>query len=548
MAVSSPPQLQIQASLKEAKIWLFIATALLALWHGVLNHRLGSTDFVTTAFFWLVALFLLWKQRDKLIVSPKPLASVIGFLILGWLLYRGFAVFWFERDLVQLLPIPGLFALALLMSGWEGLKPYLRPFFALVIFSLLGSLIEIFFKSRPGGLDFAQLTAEASTFLLHYLGFDVMREGVYIYLSNGSVEVLYFCTGGPLIALLFQLTLVLMLVVPLNWNLLFKLLLGIVGLGFFLGMVRVALLAVVVSDKTAFDYWHGSEGNQIFSLIAFTAWIVAAHFIYEHYENNYVTAASANTEATADNAEDLEQNPTEETNPSTTEDITHVSLYSPRSWLLPIASVTIAATTLATLMIPQVGRKDIPPLSFPSQLSLSGWNEKSSVSLVKQPKTGTTPRLHRLQSGQEYTYENQAQEVTVALRFFAPTFGEIENYIKRTYDEPIQSAYEEGETNYLPNYGQYRLFEDGTEAYLSACLTPEGESTVSVTDYVNKTNAGIFQVRGLIPRLLGERSLRERRCLWVNLSTPLNGNTPANSYQVLEAVFQQGYSQWQGLF
>lgn len=538
MIVSLPDWTKLKSVLSDAKIWLFFGTANFALWHGVLNYRVESNDPVTTAFFWLVALFLLWKKRDEITVSSQPLISMIGFLLLGWVLYRGMLVFWFENSLVQLLPLAGFFALALLTAGGKGLNLYIRPFLALLIFSLVGSLIQLLFKAQPAGLSFSELTAQASTFLLHYLGFDVAREGVYIFLNEGSVEVLYFCTGGPLIALLFQLTLVLMLIIPLGWKLLSKLLLGIVGMGFFLGMIRVALLAVVVSDRAAFDYWHGSEGNQIFSLIAFSTWIVAAHFISENSDTHLTFTAQENN---------IENQETEQDkNLFQPETSSQLSLRSPCTWLLPLTSLAMAVITIATLLMPQVGRREIKSLQFPSQVTLSGWEEKKSFSLVDNPETQL--QLHRLRGGHQYHYQQQEIEVTAALRFFSPTFGNVEQYLKKTYDPLLQDAYGQGKNSYLPDLGTYRLFHDQETAYLSACLTPEGESTINVTAYVNKTNRGIFNWNTLMPRLLGERSLRERRCLWVNLSTPLQHNSPEASYRRLESVFKAGYSQWQGLF
>ncbi len=534
MIVSSPDWLKLKSSLSDAKMWLFFATANFALWHGVLNYRVESNDPITTAFFWLVALFLLWKKRDQITISSQPLISIIGFLLLGWVLYRGLSVFWFENSLVQLLPLAGFFALALLTSGGKRLSLYIRPFLALLIFSVVGSVVELFFKSQPGSLNFAQLTAQASAFLLHYLGFDVAREGAYIFLTQGSVEVLYFCTGGPLIALLFQLTLVLMLIIPLPWKLLSKLLFGIVSMGFFLGIIRVALLAVVVSDQAAFDYWHGSEGNQIFSLIAFSIWIIAAHFISENSDSRLAFTGQENQETKQDQTFFQQETSSQ------------LSLHSPGTWLLPLTSLAMAGITIATLLMPQVGRREIKSLQFPSQVTLSGWEEQNSVSLVDNPETGL--QLHRLRSGQKYHYQQQGTEVTAALRFFSPTFGNIEHYVKKTDDPPLQKAYAQGKTSYLPDLGTYRLFNDQETAYLSACLTPEGESTINVAAYVNKTNRGIFNWETLIPRLLGQRSLRERRCLWVHLSTPLQQDSPEDSYRRLESVFKTGYSQWQGLF
>ena len=529
------PKLQLNSSLIATKTWLFFATANLALWHGVLSHRIGINDsLLITALYWLVALFLLWKKRDQIKISPQPLASTIGILILGWALFRGMSVFWFENSFVQLLPVIGFVAIILIGSGWNSFRGYFPSFFTLFTFSVLGSLIELFFKSNPGGFDFAQLTAQASTFLLHYIGFDVVNEDVYIYLTQGSVEVLYFCTGGPLISLLFQLTLVLILVTPMRWKLIFKLFLSIVGMGFFLGVIRVALLAVVVSDQSAFDYWHGDEGNQIFSLTAFSIWIIAVHFVYENHDNNLRSPLLSR-----------EDNHKSSTSPQKAS-ATTFSLTSPTSWFLSITSIIMMGVTMATLIIPEIARREIQPLQFPSKVTLSGWTEEKSIPLVKQPETKL--RFERLRSGREYYYGQQEAKVTVALRFSSPTVGRLENYIKQTYPKPLETAYRQGNTRYIPKRGNYRLFQDDEKAYLSACLTPTGESTVDFQNYVNKANRQVFNWQTLIPRLLGEKSLRERRCLWVNLSTPLNPDSPETSYQLLESVFKTGYPKWQGLF
>ena len=530
------PKLQLNSSLSGTKMWLFFATANLALWHGVLSHRIGINDsLLITAMYWLVALFLLWKKRDQIKVSPQPLASTIGLLILGWALFRGMSVFWFENSLVQLLPIIGFVAIILIGSGRNSLRAYFPSFFTLFTFSLLGSLIELFFKSNPGGFDFSKLTAQASTFLLHYIGFDVVNENVYIYLTQGSVEVLYFCTGGPLISLLFQFTLVLAIVTPVRWNLLLKLLFSIVGMGFFLGVIRVAILAVVVSDQSAFDYWHGDEGNQIFSLIAFSSWMIAVHFIYENHDNNL----SSSLFSVEENHTPTPQSPQEVSE-------TNFSLTSPSSWFLSVTSAIMMGVTIATLIIPEIGRREIQPLQFPSQVNLSGWTEKKSIPLVKQPETKL--RFERLRSGREYHYQQQDAKLTAALGFSSPTVGRLKNYIKQTYPESLTTAYQQGNTRYIPNRGNYYLFQDEEKAYLSACLTPTGESTVDFQQYVNKANRNMFEWQTLIPRLLGQKSLRERRCLWVNLSTPLNSDSPETSYQLLESVFKAGYPQWQGLF
>lgn len=536
MAVSSFFLIQFKSSLQDAKMWLFLGAANLALWHGVLNNRVGNNDIITTSFFWLVALFLLWKKRDSIKFSNKLLPKIIGFLLLGWVLYRGVFVFWFENYLIQLLPLPSLLALALISSGWGGLKSYFRPFLALFAYSLLGSLFELFLKSHPAGFNIAILTAQVSSFVLHYLGFDVMQREVYIALINNGVgvEVIYYCTGGPLIALMLQLSLALILIVPFSWRLIGALLFYVFGMGFLLGCIRVIILATLVGEP-AFHYWHGPQGNQIFSLIAFAVWMVAVNFIYDYHQNK-VSVSSAD-------AENLEKEGVAESSSMRT-----ISMSSPRSWLMPLASFLVATVTMITLVFSEVGRREIQPIRFPSQLSLSGWNKENSASLVDQKEeTETLLRLDQIRSGKQYRYESGGSQITVNLRFLSPTFGDVEGYVKNTYDQSLHSAYKRGKTIQDRDLGYYRLFRDEKRAYLSACLTSQGESTVTVAGYRSKVNGDVFDGSDFLPRLLGWESLRERGCLWVHLSTPLE-KSPDRSYRRLESAFQAGYSQWQGLF
>jgi cyanoexosortase A len=530
-------KIEIESYLSNIKMWLFFAAVNFVLWYGVLTHRMKSSDFLITAFFVLTAFFLLWKKRKDIIIYPQTLASILGFLILIWVLLRGTSIFWFEQRFLQFLPLIYFLGLALIISGWK-LKLYTRSFLTLFLLSLVGTLKQSIQSFQIGSWNLSELTSQGSAFLLHYLGFNVTHENVYIHLNSGSVEVLYACTGGPIIALLFNLTLGLVLITPISWRLLWKLLLGIFSLGFFLGVIRVALLAVVVSDEAAFDYWHGEQGNQIFSLIAFSIWIIGAHFIYEHYENNQEN----------DHSPTLKKETVEETEYSLPreESVTVFSLTSPRSWLLPIAGVMMTITTVLTILAPQIGRREIPPLQFPLQLSLSDWKQENSISLVTSPETELTH--HRLRSGQEYHYQKQQMQVKAALRCISPTFGNIDKYIPETYDKALQEAYQQGNTNYLANIGYYHLFNDEKQAYLSACLTPTFESTVNQRQYVSKANRQVLNWKTLIPRLLGKTNLRERRCLWVTLSTPLNPDSPETSYQILESVFKAGYPKWQGLF
>jgi len=426
-------------------------------------------------------------------------------------------------------PRTAIFSIALIGSGWQGLREYFRPLLAFLVFSLVDGITHQLFTSLPDNFSFPQLTANVSGFLLHYLGFNVSLENVSIILPNGSVEVIYWCTGGPLVSLLLQLTLVLFIVAPLNWRFCLKLLAGLVGIGFFLGIARVALLAVVVSDQSAFEFWHGDAGNQIFSLIAFTIWIVIAHFVYEHYENQ---------------VQQQQQDSSNEISASQESSLT-VSAQSESSRIPFFSGVGIIMTliTLGTFFFPQIGRRQVSPLNFPAQLTLNGWNREKS-SPISEENDQVNQYIQQFRSGQRYQYRQNGTQVTVELRHIGATFGNIGNFIG-TYSN-LGDAYQGNKVDSIERIGDYKLFSDQSHAYLTACITSQGKSTIRQSDFIHKMNRNLLNINSrLLLGIIGKQSLRERNCLWVILSTPLNQNSPEKSYRLLESVFQY---KWQSLF
>ena len=534
MIVSSADWIKVKSYLNDAKMWLFLITVDLALWHGILTSRINDPQLTTTIFFWLVALFILWKKRNELTISSQPWRNFIGIFLLAVIMYRGLLLFWYENFVLQFIPFFSLLSLALIASGWGGLKQYIRPLLAFLVFSLVDGLSVKLFTSLPQSISFTQQTTNFSAFLLHYLGFEVVQEGVFIDLPTGSVEVLYACTGGPLISLLLQLTLVLFIVAPIPWNLASKIILGLFGLGFFLGVARVALLAVVVSDEEAFAYWHGDEGNQIFSLAAFTVWIIIAHFTYEHYEKEWQEPPAEEPKGEEDAPPASPVNPSE-------------ASASSYPWFLSGLGIVVTFLTLSTFFFPQIGRRQVPPLSFPSQISLEGWNKESSAPLQEE-KGQRSEYIQEFRSGQVYNYRQGDTEITVELMHLGGTFGNVNGFAGEYRD--LGEVYRsQGEQYSREGLGTYQLFHDDTHAYLSACLTSQGESTSEIDEFVRKMNRNLLKVNSrLISGIVGNRSLRERNCLWVHLSTPLQGESPEKSYDVLESVFEEGYSKWQGLF
>jgi cyanosortase A-associated protein len=291
---------------------------------------------------------------------------------------------------------------------------------------------------------------------------------------------------------------------------------------------------VVVSDQSAFDFWHGSEGNQIFSLIAFTIWIIIAHFIYEHYENQ-VKYQPQKKNASHQLSQSQKSSST----------VSSQSESSPIPFLSAVG-IIMTLITLGTFFFPQIGRRQVQPLNFPSQLSLNGWKREKSSPIVEE-KDPVNKYIQKFRSGQRYQYRQNGTPVTVELRHIGGTFGNVGNFIS-TYRD-LGDAYQGGKEHSLDGIGRYKLFSDQTHAYLSACITSQGKSTIGLSGFVRKMNRNLLKLNPrLLSGMIGKQSLRERNCLWVNLSTPLETDSPEKSYSLLESVFKKGYPKWQELF
>jgi exosortase/archaeosortase family protein len=114
----------------------------------------------------------------------------------------------------------------------------------------------------------ARRTAIGAGWLLWQAGCDVTVRGASIQTPTALVEVGEPCTGLPLACLLLGLLAVAALLLRLRWTALLRLVPIVIVSAFMIGVVRVALLTLVASDKARFNYWHGPHGGSWFSAAA----------------------------------------------------------------------------------------------------------------------------------------------------------------------------------------------------------------------------------------------------------------------------------------
>ena len=244
------------------KYWLTgIGVGLIAL-HLNLSQHAERSGFLSYVFlFWIVVFFQLWEKREELNLKTNRLSSFLGISLISLILYRSLHLFP-EDYFLRIAPLVSLFGWGLLASGISGLKQYRRELFLLSFLAIPWEFIYVF--------NVSQLTARFSTFILWLFGFEVTRQGVWIILPTGSVEVYNGCSGVLTILQLLGLSWIVLTLIPTNWKTKLYLPLASILLGFTVNAVRIALMAILVamSNIDGFHYWHTGTGSLIFSAIS----------------------------------------------------------------------------------------------------------------------------------------------------------------------------------------------------------------------------------------------------------------------------------------
>jgi cyanoexosortase A len=266
----------------KSEYWLSgIVIGLIALHVHLLWRLTGNLEQLSLSLvFWIALLSLLWKKRYAIKPQSDPVSSFLGLFIITSVLIRSLVIYQNDEVVFKTLPMISSVGVGLIAVGVKELKQYWRELLIVFLVSLPTTSIGLLLDTQS---YFSIATAKFSTVLLWYLGFEVIRQGVYVLLRTGAVEINSFCSGVMPMLTLLQLALLFLLMFP--TKLIDKILVlgAAVALAFIVNVVRVALMVILVafSNHTAFDYWHSGIGSQIFSVISMVAFGWLCQFIIQ---------------------------------------------------------------------------------------------------------------------------------------------------------------------------------------------------------------------------------------------------------------------------
>lgn len=196
---------------------------------------------------------------------------------------------------------------------------------------------------------------------------------------------------------------------------------------------------------------------------------------------------------------------------------------------------------------PTAGNRSVSAFAFPKVVPLAGWQLLESRPLA-EPIASEHKSWEAVLASQKYRYRQNNQQLEIEMRYLASTSGELDGYLKNYTSIQLQNTQLLQNLRQHQAVGFYSVFVHQGLAHLSACINPNGGSTVTSAQFLANRYTYDLQLRRMLPWLLGKESLRDKRCLWAHLSIPSNQVSAETSYSVLEKAWYSWYQWWSPRF
>ncbi|MBR8832133.1 MAG: hypothetical protein N5P05_002420 [Chroococcopsis gigantea SAG 12.99] len=171
---------------------------------------------------------------------------------------------------------------------------------------------------------------------------------------------------------------------------------------------------------------------------------------------------------------------------------------------------------------------------FPDTINLKNWEMVKSLSIP--PKKKSQPFGHL------YEYRRGDKELQIQTRYEVATEGNTSRLLM-VYDSipPATSVINE---KYQSGIGYYGSFEYKNKTYITACINPKGETTVTQKQFVNNRYWHTSSVPRFLGWLAGQNDLFDGRCLWTSLSMPVNTFAPPEELKKDRELVEAAWLEW----
>lgn len=234
-----------------------------------------------------------------------------------------------------------------------------------------------------------------------------------------------------------------------------------------------------------------------------------------------------------------------------------ITLYQQiRKPLLVIISASVFLLLVRSLLNPTVSVREqegttifrtVTPYTFPTEVRLPEWRYLASNSLINTVNQ-QSGKYKSVVAVMHYRYILENRPLDLEMRYVVGTLGEIDLLLEKHKLIKLPLGQLSRSLRQKKGIGFYGLFVYKERAYLSACINPRGDSTLTSSQFLDNRNTYDFERSRLLSWLLGQESLRDERCLWALLSTSLNQDSAESTYPVLEKAWFSWYEWWRPRF
>lgn len=213
-----------------------------------------------------------------------------------------------------------------------------------------------------------------------------------------------------------------------------------------------------------------------------------------------------------------------------------------RSYCLAASSIGINLALVYSLLVPSAGNRQVAEYTFPREIPLASGN-----ALADRASPQPTAIEEVIKAQQQYQYLQDGREIDLAVTYLVGTQGDVGTYLQN-YTSIEPEVIRSKSLQQLAEVGYHVLFSDRHRAYLSSCISPRSPSSVTQKQFSQYRYQNDLQWQVGLNWLQGKASIRDRRCLWVLLSTPVTQEKIKNDYQALEVAWQDLYQWWRPNF
>ena len=215
-----------------------------------------------------------------------------------------------------------------------------------------------------------------------------------------------------------------------------------------------------------------------------------------------------------------------------------------RNYLLVVTSISINLAVVYSFLIPSAGNRQVADFEFPPS-----FNTAQAIAL-RAPFGNATPQIHTnkqqtevVKARQQYQYTQNGRAIALEINYVVGTRGDVATYLQN-YTDIDEQAIKAKSIKQIEGIGHHALFTDNQQAYLTSCISPRSLSNVTQKQFSQYRYENDLNWQTGWKWLQGLASIRDRRCLWVLLATPVTQNNIQADYRALEAAWEDVYQWW----